>query len=163
MSKSLAEIEIGRLDWTAFRTLGDRTEKVPGALLRLFAAGTEDEAMAAYWELENVVVVQGQLYSAALPTVHVLLAALLDELSADARDLVLELLFQIVSGEADEEERGMGNSALGDLCRDAAREGLWLVYRELGTRRRETAESILERIEGDEARLTAFLASLRGK
>lgn len=119
--------------------------------------------MAAYWDLENVVVVQGQLHSAALPTVSVLLAGLLDELSADARDLALELLQQIVMGESDEDEKALGNTDLGDRCRAAARTGLWLVYRELGTRRRETAEAILERIEDEKPRLTAYLAGVRGK
>ncbi|GAA3375490.1 hypothetical protein GCM10020367_43500 [Streptomyces sannanensis] len=163
MSESLAEIEISRIGWSDFHTLGDRSENVPGALRRLLAAGTEDEAMGAYWELENVVVVQGQLYSAALPTLSVLLAALLDDLSVDARDLVMELIYQIVAGEADEEEAARGNSDLGDRCRDSARSGLWPIYRELGTRRRESAEAVLERIETDKQRLNAYLAGLRGK
>lgn len=163
MSSRLAEVEIARVRWETFRTLGNRFGGVPGALRRLFAAADEDEAMAAYWDLENVVVVQGQLHSAALPTVSVLLAGLLDELSADARDLALELLQHIVMGESDEDEKALGNTDLGDRCRAAARTGLWLVYRELGTRRRETAEAILERIEDEKPRLTAYLAGVRGK
>ncbi|MFD7745610.1 hypothetical protein ACFV2V_21620 [Streptomyces sp. NPDC059698] len=163
MSKNLAEVEIARTVWEDFRTMGDRSGGVPDALRRLLAASDEDEAMVAYWDLENVVVVQGQLHSAALPTVSVLLAGLLDELSADARDLVLELLQQIVMGEPDEDELALGNTDLGDRCREAARTGLWLVYRELGTRRRETAEAILDRIEGDRARIAAYTAGIRGK
>ncbi|MEU9335747.1 hypothetical protein AB0D49_21615 [Streptomyces sp. NPDC048290] len=163
MSKSFADIEIGRVAWQQYRTAGDRSAQVPDALRALAAAVTEDDAFGAYWGLENVVVIQGQLYSAAVPTVSVLLAALLDELSPDARDLVLELLQQIVRGEAEKEEAALGDADLGDRCRAAAREGLWLVYRELGTRRRETAEAILERIEPDRARLTAYLKGLRGK
>nr|WSZ98046.1 hypothetical protein OH820_22395 [Streptomyces sp. NBC_00857] len=163
MSKSLAEIEISRIAWKELHTTRDRSEDVPDALRRLFAAQTEGDAMSAYWELENVVVVQGQLYGAALPTVSVLLAGLLDDLSAVVRDLVVELIYQIVAGEADEDEVAQGDADLGDRCREAARGGLWLVYRELGTRRRESAESILERIESDGPRLAAFLAGLRGK
>ncbi|OII59767.1 hypothetical protein BJP40_12775 [Streptomyces sp. CC53] len=104
--------------------------------------------------------VQGALYGAALPVVPVLPAALLDDLSADARDHVLELLYQIVAGE-DEAARGSGD--LGDRCRAAAREGLWLVYRELGTRRRDLAEAILDRVEEDRARLAHHRGALRGK
>ncbi|QNE77748.1 hypothetical protein F0344_26945 [Streptomyces finlayi] len=163
MSRNLAEIEIGRIRWEDFRTLGDRSNAVPGALRRLFAAAGEDEVMGVYWELENVVVVQSQLHSAALPTVSVLLAALLDEMSADARDAVVELLLQIVMGESAKDEIALGNTNLGDQCRAAARNGLWLVYRELGTRRRETAEAILEHIEDDKPRLAAYLAGVRGK
>ncbi|WP_406395821.1 hypothetical protein [Streptomyces sp. NBC_00887] len=92
-----------------------------------------------------------------------LLAGLLDELSADARDLVLELLQQIVTGESDEAEAALGHTDLGDRCREAARTGLWLVYRELGTRRRETAEAVLERVENDKPRLAAYPAGVRGK
>ncbi|MBM7442417.1 hypothetical protein [Streptomyces sp. HB132] len=163
MSSQPAETEIARIRWEDFRTLGDRSGGVPGALRRLLAAADEDDALAAYWDLENVVVVQGQLHSAALPTVSVLLAGLLGELSADARDMVLELLRQIVMGESDEGEVALGDPGLGDRCREEARTGLWLVYRELGTRRRETAESILERIESEKPRLTAHLGGLRGK
>ncbi|WP_330242598.1 hypothetical protein [Streptomyces sp. NBC_00525] len=163
MSRNLAEVEIARTVWTDHRTMGDRSREVPGALRRLLAASDEDEAMAAYWDLENVVVVQGQLHSAALPTVPVLLAGLLGELSPDARDLVLELLRQIVTGEPDKDERALGNTDLGDRCREAARTGLWLVYRELITRRRDTAEAILDRIEEDRARIAAYLRNTRGK
>ncbi|MFF3730304.1 hypothetical protein ACFYXM_08280 [Streptomyces sp. NPDC002476] len=163
MGRNLAEVEISRIQWETFRTFGNRSGNVPDALRRLLAAADEDEAMAAYWELENVVVVQGQLRSAALPVISVLLAGLLDELSADARDLVLELLQQIVMGESDEDEVALGDSELGDRCREVARTGLWLVYRELGTRRRETAEAVLERIESDQPRLAAYLAGTRGK
>ncbi|MFH8474835.1 hypothetical protein [Streptomyces sp. NPDC018000] len=163
MGKRLADVEISRIRWEEFGTFGDRSGKVPDALRRLFGAADEDEATEAYWGLENVVVVQGQLRDAALPVVPVLLAGLLDELSADARDFVLELLWQIVLGESDEDEVAVGRADLGDRCREAARTGLWLVYRELGTRRRETAEAILERIEDDKPRLAAYLAGLRGK
>ncbi|CAM5635829.1 hypothetical protein AB0H45_09235 [Streptomyces atroolivaceus] len=163
MSIRLAEVEIARIRWEDFRTLGNRSGGIPGTLRSLLAAADENEAMAAYWDLENVVVVQGQLHSAALPTVSVLLAGLLGDLSPDARDLVLELLQQIVMGESDENEAALGNTDLGDRCREAARTGLWLVYRELGTRRRETAEAILERIENEKPRLAACLAGVRGK
>lgn len=163
MSIRLAEVEIARIRWEDFRTLGNRSGGIPGTLHSLLAAADENEAMAAYWDLENVVVVQGQLHSAALPTVSVLLAGLLGDLSPDARDLVLELLQQIVMGESDENEAALGNTDLGDRCREAARSGLWLVYRELGTRRRETAEAILERIENEKPRLAACLAGVRGK
>ncbi|MFD8802665.1 hypothetical protein [Streptomyces atroolivaceus] len=163
MSIRLAEVEIARIRWEDFRTLGNRSGGIPGTLRSLLAAADENEAMAAYWDLENVVVVQGQLHSAALPTVSVLLAGLLGDLSPDARDLVLELLQQIVMGESDENEAALGNTDLGDRCREAARSGLWLVYRELGTRRRETAEAILERIENEKPRLAACLAGVRGK
>ncbi|WP_175410377.1 hypothetical protein [Streptomyces sp. TRM64462] len=161
--RGFAAVEIDRVDWAAFRVLGGGAHEVPEALRRLVAARSEDEAWEAYWRLENAVVVQGALHSAALPAVGVLLAALLDELSADARDLVLELLRQITAGEADGDEVACGNGDLGPRCRDAARKGLWLLYRELGTRRRETAEAILERVEDDPVRLAAYRERVRGR
>ncbi|OII68931.1 hypothetical protein [Streptomyces sp. CC77] len=162
MGRSLAAAEIAGVDWTAQHSLADRPRDVPASLRQLIAARTEDEA-AAYWGLDNSVVVQGALYGAALPVVPVLPAALLDDLSADARDHVLELLYQIVAGEAGEDEAARGSGALGDRCRAAAREGLWLVYRELGTRRRDLAEAILDRVEEDRARLAHHRGALRGK
>ncbi|MBB1244436.1 hypothetical protein GL263_12815 [Streptomyces durbertensis] len=163
MSRPLFLIEIERVRWDEFHTTGERSHEVPAALRQMLSGQSEDEVMEGYWGLENVVVVQGQLFSAALPTLEVVLAGLADDLAPDARDAALELAFQIVSGESDEEEVARGNADLGPACRRAAQQGKWLFYRELGTRRRKLAESVLELVEDDKSRLPAFLAALRGK
>ncbi|WP_101254203.1 hypothetical protein [Streptomyces barkulensis] len=163
MRKRLCEAEIGRHRWIGLHTLGDRSEQVPDALRRMVSGETEEEVMEAYWDLENTVVVQGQLFDSALPVLSVLLAALTEEISVEARDAVVELIHQIVSGESDEEEVERGNPDLGPRCRELAREGLWLLYRELGTRRRENAEAILEAIDPDGERLAVLRSSVRGK
>lgn len=67
----------------------------------------------------------------------------------------------MVTGESDEEEVALGNADLGE-CRAAARNGVWLVHRELGTRRRESAEAVLEQIDNDKPRLAAYPAGVRG-
>lgn len=55
----------GGPDWGALRTLIGPADFVPAALDRLLRSTNDAEATAAYWELDNRVVVQGQLFEAA--------------------------------------------------------------------------------------------------
>ena len=121
---SLASLELDRHDWNQLQVMGDRSDRVPGSLRGLVFAMDEDEATLYYWELENTVVVQGQLFEAAPAVVSVLLAALAEGVSSEAIGWVLELLFQLVSGDSDVEAVERGNGSLGDACRNKAREGL---------------------------------------
>lgn len=163
MSKELYEIELERHSWNEYFTMGNRVQQVPDALRMMISGQDEEEVMCSYWDLENVIVVQGQLFSAAEPATSVLTAALAGDISPDARDAVMELIHQIVRGTPDEEELARGDTELGERCRARAREGLWFFYRELGSRRRELAESILEVVETDGRRTEQFLKNLRGK
>ncbi|WP_181871291.1 hypothetical protein [Sphaerisporangium album] len=97
---SVVRVELDRHDWESLRMAGGTAEHVPGSILRLVAGQAEDEVSAAYWELENHVVVQGQLFESAYYVVPALLAALLEDPSRTARESILELLFQIVAGES---------------------------------------------------------------
>ncbi len=150
-------------DWAALRVAGGLADKIPHALERLFRAKTPDEAESAYWGLENCVVVQGQLFEAAEDVVPVLLAALLEPSPSLVRISILELLFQIVSGDSHSEEPDV---ALGEKCRLRAREGLWVLYGELKSTHfgwREAAAEIIEVIAPDSRRLPSFLQELGAK
>ena len=131
-SNFLVEAELGRLDWGKMQCSHGPATKVPEAIRELLAAGNPQEADRAYWKLENVVVVQGQLFESALYVVPVILAALIEtERPRFVRISLQGLLFEIVNGSphAEEEARGFGD--LGERCKDAARQGLWLLYRNL--------------------------------
>jgi hypothetical protein len=80
----LAELDTARIEW---RDLSE-------------AAGTT----AAYWRLENHLVVQGSVFEAAEPSVSVLVAALADERPRHVRVSILDLLFQILNGGPDHSE-----------------------------------------------------------
>jgi hypothetical protein len=78
--------------------------------------------------------------------------------------MLTELLFQIVAGVPSLEETEIGNLGLGDACRDAAREGVWLLYRQMLTGRpdgamADTAREILDRIELDRDRFDRIVGA----
>jgi hypothetical protein len=131
VSGSLAAIELERHDWASFRVADGRPLDVPEYLRGLISSTTTDDAEAHYWGLENEVVVQGRLFNSAVPVVPVILAALTEPMSRPARVWLLELLFQIVNGESHETEVEHGNPDLGERCREHARQGMWVLYREL--------------------------------
>lgn len=153
----MLKIELDRHEWGSLGGMGGTAEHGPESILRLTAGETEDEVWAAYWELENYVVVQGQLFEASVYVVPALLTALLGDLSRPARQAVLELLFQIVSGESDMEEVGRGNGDLGTRCRQQAQEGIWILYRELCSGAYDTARDILEIVDQGKDRLSVFI------
>ncbi|MFL6073305.1 MAG: hypothetical protein ACJ73S_07925 [Mycobacteriales bacterium] len=130
---------------------------MPESLRGLILASDEEEAAQYYWQLENVVVVQGQLFEAAPAAVSVIMAALADELSSASRGWCLELLFQLVSGESNQEAVGRGNLDLGERCRANAREGLWLLYAEMARGKFDgAAQQVIQVLEHDKDRFNAF-------
>lgn len=144
MRERLATVEIRRHAWAKLRVADNRPLDVPEYLEGLIESSTEDDAEGYYWGLENEVVVQGQLFDAAVPVVSVILAALGDELSRPARLWLLELLFQIVNGESHADEVEHGVADLGERCRTVAREGLWTLYRELHYGHADAAKAVLD-------------------
>jgi hypothetical protein len=125
----LTRYELDAVDWPDQRVIEGRDgADIPGAVDKLMAARSEADAEAAYWMLDNRVVVQGQLFEAALPLVPVLLAALTDPLPAFVRVHLADLLIEITRGTPDETELARGNSDLAERIKRAARAGLWLIY-----------------------------------
>src|SRR5687768_17512735 len=92
MKKSLVELVIDRFSWEEYRIASGPAGNVPEVLKGLVEAEAEDQAEGYYWELENEVVVQGQLFSSAVPVVSVILAALTGATSQSSRSWLLELL-----------------------------------------------------------------------
>ena len=157
----LAELELDRWDWSGLRQATGGASHVPAAIRALLSSASPDDLDEPYWLLENHVVSQGRLYQAALPVVSVLIAALT---CADrpiwVRTGLLDLLFQLVNGTADESEVGIGEQDLALACKQAARQGLWVLYRELMDGDQDAAKDVLCEIEDDHARLIAVLATL---
>jgi hypothetical protein len=125
----LARYELDSVDWTDQRVIEGRdSADIPTAVGELLAATSEADAEDAYWMLDNRVVVQGQLFEAALPLVPVLLAALTDSLPAFVRVRLADVLVEIMKGTPDETELARGNSDLAERIKRAAGPGLWLMY-----------------------------------
>jgi hypothetical protein len=164
MMIDLVDHELRATDWKTCSTLtpggGGR---IPAAVRALLAARSSSSADAAYWQLDNHVVVQGQLFGAALPLVPVLLAALGGELAPAARLRVADLLVEITCGTADESEARAGNGELGQACRAAARAGLWLLYallRDADAPMHERVLQILYAVDDDRSRVSELLTHL---
>jgi len=148
--------EIGLHPWPQLRGACGSAEHVADALRELLEAADPVEAERAYWKLENHVVVQGQLYQAAESVVPVLLATLVDPCPRHVRISVMELLYQIVAAEPHESEVKKGNAALGEVCRELATQGKWLLYRELIHGESSSACDVLEMIEERPDRISAL-------
>jgi hypothetical protein len=153
----LVESELSRTDWSRVTEATGPATGVPLSLRELFSALSPDEVTRAYWKLENHVVVQGQLFEAAIHVVPVLLAALATpERPRFVRIGILELLFQIVNGVTHEDERNRGLGDIDARCKMAARYGLWLLYREVLVGEKAAAIEVLRAIDDNETRLSSF-------
>lgn len=152
----LVEVELARQNWAALRDIAGTAEGIPSALRQLVSAKSAADVQTAYWGLENRVVVQGQLFESSVAVTHVLMAALVSpERPSFVRIGILELLLQIVMGEAAESEKARGLPNLGEECRRAARTGLWLLYREMLEGQMEGAREVIAFLEQEPERLRA--------
>lgn len=154
----LVECEISQYNWTALMEADGPATEIPLAIRELLDASGPDDAVKAYWKLENHVVVQGSLFEAAVCTVSVISASLAFESRPKwVMIQLLELLFQIVSGEAHADEVARGRSDLGERCRTEASKSLWILY---GLFQEEefsrAAREIIVQIDGSPQRLTTL-------
>lgn len=105
-------------DWSVLRSMIGAAEFVPDAVSRMIHARTAEEASTAYWELDNRVVVQGQLFESAVWTARVVSEAICSAGPSEfGLSSALDLLVEIAAGEADQSELAHGNKNLGDVCR----------------------------------------------
>lgn len=88
--------EFERIEWSKFE-VSPRCDpaSVPRALEALLSASDTEQATAAYWNIDNVVIVQGGAFTAALPTTMCAVQMLAYPLHPAARERVLELLEQL--------------------------------------------------------------------
>lgn len=107
------------LRWNDFGSAGDAAD-VPAALDALVAATSDDEAEAAYWRLDNVVVLQGSVYEAAVAVLPAIVRTLVAGPEI-ARRWCLELLLQIAGGWTDPAEAERTSRDLAEEARDALR------------------------------------------
>lgn len=121
---SMGESMIRAVDWSSHTVLSGTEDDLGSALAALLASEDPESAEATWWRIENVVFSQDTIYSAAEPTVDVVLAALADERPRFIRSWLLELLFFIMKGGSLEDPELPGR------CRSRARRGLWLLARE---------------------------------
>lgn len=147
---AVAERLVEAVDWSSYRVAMGPATTVGAALRDLLASSDVGEASAAWNLIEEHVFSQGTIYSAAEPTVSVMLAALTEDQPSWRSGRILDLLFFIVKGAS------VTDSSLQGRCRDRAREGLWLLARWALTHEgwaRDNAMEVIEVIAPDHVEL----------
>lgn len=119
-------IESLRFDWKSLRAAGS-SEGVPAAIERIRDARTHEEAIRAYRQIDNTVILQGALYEAAEHTIPCILSVLPD-CTQFGRSYALDLLFQLGSGGTHRDEIQAGNTELDDRCRAAVKLGVAMYF-----------------------------------
>lgn len=159
---SAVSLELGRHDWNSLAACGGTAADLPADLARFLAATTEEVARYYYSaSFDNVVVVQGNLYEAAVPLVSVLCAALTEDLPDAARREVIRLIAEIVNADVHYSEVAAGRAGLAERAQELARASLWLFYRELLHGSADDAAYVLDAIETDRNRLELFMAKAK--
>ena len=137
----IAGAEIASVDWSAYTEHDGPATKVGQALHSLLSSTDVASASDAWKRIEEHVFSQGTIYSAAEPTVSVMLAALTDAQPPWRSGRIVDLLFFIVSGASSDDP------SLQARCRNRAREGLWLLVQRAATHDGWARENVLEVIE----------------
>ena len=152
MDVVLALIEA--VNWKPLSTIDGDAADVPHRLRKLIFATAAPEADAAYWELDNHVIVQGRMFGAAPFVVAPLSVALFSgALGTPARLAVLNLLTEIALGHGHEDESDpdeIVRLARAELLRVSL--GLYPLLGDPDAQVRRCARDILEEIEDNEGR-----------
>jgi hypothetical protein len=152
------ELEITKVDW-------DEVEEESGSAtgmwfmgaMRGLLTGTPEDSAQAYANLQASLKAGGNLHEAAVRIVPVVTAALVEpERPPWVRANLLELLWQIVCDEAHCPDIASGRKDMPIPCMARAKEGLWVLYRELFRETHDRAKSLIEILDDDKARLDFF-------
>jgi len=120
MQERLAERLIDGVDWASYGLFSSDASGF-GERLRAFINYQDLADWDGMWLLvENHVVAQGELFSAAKPTISVLFAALIEPMGRPVF-AILDLLFRLVKIAFDD------LTELTEECRAAAEAGVWLL------------------------------------
>lgn len=151
-------------DWTSLRTESGSGARLPQAFEDLSTATSKEVADDAYWRIDNEVLVQGELYEAAVSTLEVLLSMAPTVPSGPSRRSVAELIQQIVFGEPHTSEVEIGNAGIADLCRSIAYGAVWVFYgwlTDVDGDVRECALLTLHKVEPDHKRRSVVFSAYR--
>jgi hypothetical protein len=118
---NLARNIIESVDWSSFELQSGLATGF-GHQLGLFIENENPVQMPVIWrKIENHVFSQGEIYSAAEPTIRVLFAALVDAPKEHAQLYILDLLFQLT------QVASCGSSDLAKRCLREVQFGVWLL------------------------------------
>jgi len=145
----IAEKLIAATPWAEYRISVGGASHIGESLRQLLSSNSPESADAAYWQLENNIVAQGTVYSAAVPTMRILASSLVDVRPLWVRISALELMYQVLSGQDAPGEANHGSNSLVSQCAKIVSEALWLIIREYVNGPREAAEDVLKLLATD--------------
>ncbi|MFB7945350.1 hypothetical protein ACFC6L_10545 [Kitasatospora phosalacinea] len=142
MVGELVRAELRRVDWASLKCgCGDTAEHVPLLIEAVITAGTPRDMIG--YTLDGHVEESTILFECTPPAVGVIMAALAGDLSALARDVLLQTLSSVAAGSGDYESDAAG-AGLGDRCRTHARGGFWRLVQLGLTGTAEDAETVAD-------------------
>lgn len=152
-------------DWATLRTLNGTARTVPRSIEGMLRAPDSEVASTRYWELDNDVVVQGQLFEASPYAAEDILERIARaDYSAEGLRCALDLLVELASGESDASEVALGRPDLGERCRRVIRAKVVPVLALVSCGDERTAMAVLDLadvvLERGEAR-SSWLADAR--
>jgi hypothetical protein len=152
---TVADVVIGSVDWSEYRVLDGPASRLGRQLAEFVADGAVDGRRDLWETMENHVFAQDDIYSAAEPTISVLLAALIDHRPQHVRIAILDLLFHLVQAASRRDDD------LGRRCLEKVALGGWLLVQEAVAGTAVVTEACLEilDISSPECALFARLSS----
>ncbi|MFI9455915.1 hypothetical protein [Amycolatopsis sp. NPDC052450] len=159
---SLALIESIR--WVSLRTASGDGRNLPQVFRSLASATSLAEAESAYWNIDNEVIVQGEIYEAAEAALEIALSMSSTVPPGPVRKCLAELIQQIVFSQPHSSEVKEGNREIIARCLSLAAEATWVFYgwlSDLDQDVRECALLTLHRVENNDARKSTVFARYR--
>lgn len=138
---TLTEHLLKSITWSSYHVASGPADAVEAALRGLLTSTNLEEAATAWDLIEEQVFSQGDIYSAAEPTITVMLAALTQEQPPWRSGRILDLLFYINNGNS------RSDPTLRTRCHQRTREGLWLLTQWAATHSGWSKDNALEIIE----------------
>jgi hypothetical protein len=96
--------DLGRVPWSRLRTAHGTAERVP-EVIRGLASSDPEHVDNWYWQLDNVVVLQGSVYEAAYYVIPAMLGIIDSQLAAEIRSTAYDLLIEIARGVPGDDDR----------------------------------------------------------
>lgn len=137
--------ELRVVEWAGLRVSHGSAISVPNTLMRLSKSPNIEAGWAEYWNLDNSVIVQGNLFNAAEAVIPFAIELAIEH-TDHVRTLALELLIQIAGGATHPTELSFGDNDLDVRCRTAISKGLAFFYTLLGSSSEEVRDRVVELI-----------------
>jgi hypothetical protein len=125
------------IDWSAYELMTGEATQFGDRLVRFLRSRDPAECKEAWQQIENHVFAQDTIYSAAEPTIDVVLAALVTDRPL-IKGMLIDLLFLLLNGSSATDQD------LAMRCRHRAQRGVWLLVRLAVTGSEGTREAIGE-------------------